>query len=467
MGKPDQKKSPFEILNIRLYIAFSLFFNSRFYYPVFTVMYLDYGLTIAQFAILNAVWAATIVAAEVPSGALADVFGRKKLLVFAGLVMILELSLITFAPRGNLDILFMLFFMNRILSGFAEAAASGSDEALAYDSLKQKGLEHEWGRVLDVKIRFQSIGFIITMIIGAAVYDPLLVQNFINFFGYNTQVTRDMTLRVPLFLTLFMGGATLYTALKMKDPVFLEINNTHEELSVKNAFVVTFNAGLWILKSPFALVIIATGLVFDGIIRMVITLSSQYYRMIDLPEASYGIIGALIAVLGFVIPRLSLRMTKSRAPLFNFTVMTLITITGLAGMSFFFPYSGIIFAFVLFSGMYMNSFFISHYLNRITDSRQRATVLSFKGLFYNLSYGVLGIAYSLLLSLSRGSVEDSYSGLDPNLIEDTVFVNTFLWFPGVFAASVIVLFLFAFIVLKRSSSIHLALKTDFSDVQQG
>lgn len=463
-GKPGERKSPFEILNIRLYIAFSLFFNSRFYYPVFTVMYLDYGLTIAQFAILNAAWAATIVAAEVPSGALADVFGRKKLLVFAGIVMILELSLITFAPRENLDILFILFLLNRILSGLAEAAASGSDEALAYDSLKQEGMEREWGRVLDVKIRFQSIGFIITMITGAAVYDPVLVQNFISLFGFDTIITRDMTLRVPLFLTLFMGAATLNAALKMKDPEFEAINNTSEKLSVKHAFVITFNAGLWILKSPFALVIIATGLVFDGIIRMVITLSSQYYRMIDLPEASYGIIGALIAVMGFVIPRLSLKMTKSRSPVFNFTVMAFITITGLTGMSFFFPYYGIIFAFVLFSGMYMNSFFISHYLNKITDSRQRATVLSFKGLFYNLSYGILGIAYSLLLSLSRAGVESSHPGLETSILEDIIFIETFVWFPGVFTAAIIVLFLFSFIVLKRSYSLHMAVKTDPQDV---
>lgn len=460
MMEKIQRVSPFDILNIRLYIAFSLFFNSRFYYPVFTVMYLDYGLTIAQFAILNAAWAATIVAAEVPSGALADVFGRKKLLVFAGLVMILELSLITFAPRGNLDLLFILFLMNRILSGLAEAAASGSDEALAYDSLRKEGLEHEWGRVLDVKIRFQSIGFIVTMITGAAVYDPVLVQSFFGLFGYNTVVTQDMTLRVPLFLTLFMGAATLYSALKMKDPDSGHAENTHEELSVKNAFAVTFNAGLWILKTPFALVIIATGLVFDGIIRMVITLSSQYYRMIDLPEASYGIIGALIALMGFVIPRLSLKMTKSSPPALNSAVMTVITLTGLAGMSFFVPYGGIVFVFILFSGMYMNSFFISHYLNRITDSRQRATVLSFRGLFYNLSYGALGIAYSLLISLSRGKAEALHPGLKPDMLEDRIFTDTFVWFPGVFVAAVIILFLFSFVILKRSSNLHMALKKD-------
>ena len=41
--------SPFSIANIRLFIAFRIFFNSRFYYPVFTILFLDYGLSIEQF----------------------------------------------------------------------------------------------------------------------------------------------------------------------------------------------------------------------------------------------------------------------------------------------------------------------------------------------------------------------------------------------------------------------------------
>ena len=65
-----KRTSPFAITNIRCFVAFRLLFNARFYYPVFTILFLDYGLTIEQFALLNSVWAATIVIAEVPSGAL-------------------------------------------------------------------------------------------------------------------------------------------------------------------------------------------------------------------------------------------------------------------------------------------------------------------------------------------------------------------------------------------------------------
>ena len=456
------KKSPFDILNIRLYIAFSLFFNSRFYYPIFTIMYLDYGLTISQFAILNAAWAAVIVAAEVPSGALADVFGRRKLLVFAGFIMIVELSLIAFAPRGNLNLLFIIFLANRILSGLAEAAASGADEALAYDSLKKEGIEDQWGRVLEVRIRYQSIAFIVTMITGAAIYDPVLVQRFLNLIGYNIIVTQDMTLRIPLLLTLIMGFMTLYSALKMEDPVHNNADNAYEHVTVRSALSITLNAGLWIIRTPFALVIIATGLVFDGVIRMVITLGSQYYRMIDLPEASYGFIGAFIALLGFFIPRIALGMTGSRSPFFNLTVMSAITIVALTGMSFFIPYWGLLFAFILFSGMYLNSFFISHYLNRITDSRHRATVLSFKGLFYNLSYGMIGMGYSLLMAFSKSNAVSLYPGIDPHLLESRIFADTFIWFPKGFILALVILVLFSFIILKRSSNLDMAVKKDFS-----
>jgi len=103
----------FSIPNIRLFIAFKVFFNSRFYYPVFTILFLDFGLTVAQFSILNAVWAATIVLAEVPSGALADIIGRKQLLVFATSIMMIEIGIISFVPKTDPDIIFIVCFSDQ------------------------------------------------------------------------------------------------------------------------------------------------------------------------------------------------------------------------------------------------------------------------------------------------------------------------------------------------------------------
>ncbi len=90
--------------------------------------------------------------------------------------MVLEIGLWAFVPRSNLTVLFWVFVLNRILSGMAEAAASGADEALAYDSLKQEGDINDWGRVLERQIQVQSIGFVFAMTVGGFIYDPQLLQ---------------------------------------------------------------------------------------------------------------------------------------------------------------------------------------------------------------------------------------------------------------------------------------------------
>lgn len=37
-------------------------------------------------------------------------------------------------------------------------------------------------------------------------------------------------------------------------------------------------------------------MLFDSILRMVLTLASQYYRMVALPESTFGILGSAMAL---------------------------------------------------------------------------------------------------------------------------------------------------------------------------
>lgn len=148
--------SAFAIPNIRRFLAFRLLFGVRFYYPVFAILFLDFGLTVGQFAVLNAVWAATIVSCEVPSGALADLVGRRALVVTAGALMVVEIALLCWVPLGHPEWVFTAFLLNRILSGLAEALASGADEALAYDSLKAHHRAMDWPHVLATLTRWRS-----------------------------------------------------------------------------------------------------------------------------------------------------------------------------------------------------------------------------------------------------------------------------------------------------------------------
>ena len=435
MDNPN-KKNPFEIQNIRAFITFRAFFNARFYYPVFTILFLDFGLSLEQFAILNAVWAAVIVMAEVPSGALADVIGRRNLVVFAGAAMVFEMALIGFVPKKNITLLFMLFLVNRVLSGLAEAAASGADEALAYDSLKQEGDINEWGAVLEKEMRYRSIAMAVAMSLGAAVYDPAFMNRLFNLIGVDIILNQDITLRLPLFLTLAMSVFAFMSALKMKE-LSRENNLACEDFtscrnSVSAAFMLTLKAGKWVLSNPFALSVIISAMAFEHIIRMIVTLDSQIFRLIQLPEASFGLIGTGLSLLGVLIPRIARKLAENHSPQYNLGVCSILTLTGIYTMALFIPIYGLMPITLIYCVFYLIYFYVSYYLNQITDSDKRATVLSIKGLCFNCAYGLIGILYSLLVAFQRSGLMRSMPELHGETLERDVFIKSFSWFPWYF-----------------------------------
>ena len=139
-------------------------------------------------------------------------------------------------------------------------------------------------------------------------------------------------------------------------------------------------------------------------------------------------------------------IAETRSPSHALWLTAVLTITGLAAMSFFWPYAGLIPALITFSAMYFTGFFMSFYINKVTSSDQRATVLSFKGLFYNISYGVLGVLYALLLKIKK-------QGIDSEHVENAVFMDTFSWFPITFLIWLFILLGVCFLWLNRPSSL--------------
>jgi len=433
--------------NIRWFIMFRVFFNARFYYPVYAIMFLDFGLDMEQFAVLNVIWAIVIVCLEVPSGALADLMGRRNLVALAGGLMVVEIGLLCFVPLGNVEIIFGVFVINRVLSGTAEAAASGADEALAYDTLQAVGRSAEWPRVLDMLMRWQSGGFFFAMILGALLYDPDVMQRLVDFLGIEIALNQQMTLRFPLYLNLVTACLALVSGLKMRD-----VKSAHgtqdSKFSIRDTFGKTLSVGRWIMKTPLVLVTIASLLVMDSICRLFLTVGSEYYRLIDLPEASYGLIGSVVAVIGFVVSPIARKLAQIRTPRFNFWVTAIILGGGLLGIAQIWPYYGVLFAMLVSMTMTLMSFFSSHYINALTGSDQRATVLSFKGLAINLAYGGLGLLFALLIHRleNQNSIEqiENVAVLSPAL----------LWFPGFFGCALSLLLVFNWWHLGGESRHH-------------
>jgi MFS family permease len=416
--------------NIPLFIAFRLLFNARFYYPIFAIIQLDYGLTMAQFAILNAVWAVSIVLLEVPSGALADRIGRKRMVVGASILMVIEMAIIAFIPFGNPSIVFWAWVINRILSGAAEASASGADEALAYDSIPLDQQKTRWPKVLARLMTLSSVAFVFAMLIGAAVYDTNLVNKALGWFGSDLELKKETVIRFPIYLTLFTGCCAVVVSLLMKEPQTEEDDTCPVDPSAPDReysmWSDIFSAGRWILQTPFVFVIILAALAHDTVVRIFLTSSSEYYRLIDIPVALFGVIGATFAAIGIFVPKIAQKMVEKNSIQKNYLAVSIVTLLGLVGISLAIPLWGV--GMVLFFGIGfgMLNFFTSHYLNAEVSSRRRATVLSFKGLALNLGFGAISLLYGGILRFLRDGAEPIPGA------SDSAFRESLFWLPGIF-----------------------------------
>jgi MFS family permease len=394
--------------NWRLFLWFRVLFSARFYYPVLAVLFLDLGLTATQYTLLNVAWAAASLLSDVPAGVLADRIGRKPLLIAAGCCMVAEMAILCVAPRDGGVVLFLFCLANRILSGLAEGLASGADEAIVYDSLAERGRTGEWNAVLEQLTRWQSMGFMVAMLAGGAVYAPGFVNGALSLVGIHASLDQATTLRFPVALTLLSAVGVLLLALNFREPLrrnphAVEDAEGHHAASVAGAYAFVIRAGRWLLGSPVALFVVCAGFVLESVVRLFLTFSSSYFRLIGIPEIAFGVLGAAMGGIGFFVSPWARRLVSTRSINGAFTIIGMIVLTGLLGVALHPPYWGVIFGFLLGGAMTLIGFSVSTYLNTLVDSHHRATVLSFKGLAFNFAYGGISLLFALALRFVPGA----------------------------------------------------------------
>ncbi|MEN8188770.1 MAG: MFS transporter [Thermodesulfobacteriota bacterium] len=104
--------------------------------PIVALFYTDNGLDDFDIYILQAVYSVSVAILEIPSGYMADVFGRKKSLVIGSLLGTLGYGIYSFSSG------FYGFLWAEVILGLGGSFISGSDSAMLYESLaamKKKG----------------------------------------------------------------------------------------------------------------------------------------------------------------------------------------------------------------------------------------------------------------------------------------------------------------------------------------
>ncbi len=426
--------------NLPLFVAFRVLFHARFYYPVIGVLFLDLGLTLEQYALLNVIWAVVIIVLEIPSGALADVIGRKHVVVMAAALMVAEMAVFAFAPRGAW--LFWLLVLNRILSGAAEACASGADEALAYDSLPEADRKTTWPRVLESLMRWKSGGFFLAMVSGAALFDQGLMTSLLSWTGWTP--SPGATVRWPVYATFATSILCLLVALNFREP---PPHAPHEPRSAGRAWQNVVEGAIHVFTSRRILFLMVAALLIDSFVRIFLTFASNYYRLIELPPFVNGMLGSGLALLGFAVAPVAKRMTARLGVTANYSIVAALVLIGLTGTALAWPWWGAWVVIPLGLSMSMLQFFTSNYLNQWTESHVRATVLSFRGVAFNLGYAVAGILFAQLTARLR----TSHPGAD----ETAVFGMSLTWLPPAFLLCGIALWLTLRLTSKASRNSHL------------
>ncbi len=403
--------NPFEEKNVRLYRWFTILYNARAYYPVLAVLFVDLGLRLEDYSRLNALWALTILLLEIPSGALADTIGRKKLVVFSAILMVIEMGLLIFAPIHGGWVLILMCVTNRILSGVSEAAASGADQALAYDTLDAKGKASLWEeKVLPVVMRARSAGFVVAMLLGGVLYDSDAVNSLFGFIGIETAFTSAQTMRLPLWMVFIQGVLCLIIALQMQE---VGEKKTLEKGALRHAVKLTLETIKWSFTTKKVTIVILGTMLIDAFIRNYATVTSEYYREIELPAWSWGFMGASAGLLGMVTPTFAKWLDKRFSPAMALTVIASIAFVGLLGVGFTIPIYGFLPSIICMTTFGLFGFISDNNLHKLADSSRRATILSVKNMALNLGYGFASLVFAqgvLIANHPEALAEQEQSG---------------------------------------------------------
>lgn len=297
--------------------------------------------------------------AEIPSGALADLLGRKRQLQIGLLLMSAGFLMQGFAEA------YWYILVGMIMFTVGMALVSGSDDALVYDSLDSEGSSKLWDKVIARKFQIMHIVTIASYLIGGLLY----IMNF----------------RLPFIMTgvgMLIGFFIACT--------FKETREASDSLSMK-AYIQQntegmkhlFKRHMW-LYAFMAIVVLGIGYAFDlGVIKPLTLNAFGYFAN---AQAVINAVAGGMAILALTqLDRLRKYFGEKR----GLIVLALIMAAGFLAASFPIGKLGLL----AFLAIFVVNSLIEPWLNDIVQqevpSSHRATALSTLALLQKLPYVIL------------------------------------------------------------------------------
>ncbi|NQU87728.1 MAG: MFS transporter [Mariniphaga sp.] len=332
--------------------------------PVVVLFYNDNGMGMHEIFILKSIYSIAIVAMEIPSGYLADVWGRKKTLLFGSILGASGFLMYSFSYG------FMAFIIAEIILGIGYSFISGADSAMLYDSLKASGNEKKY---LKQEGRITSVGNFAEALAG--IVGGLLAT---------------LTLRTPFFFQTVIATAAIPAALLMVEPYTHAKKHAHSVkkliLAIKSTLTKNKNLRIAVLFS--ALTGTAT-LTFAWLVQ-------PFLKEVDIPVAWFGIIWTLLNVTVGLASVFAYKFDKKTGSLKSSLLILVLISLGFIFSGLFIIRVGIVFLFLFYVFRGIATPILKNRINQHTDSEIRATILSVRNFVIRINFAVIGPALGYL-----------------------------------------------------------------------
>ncbi len=331
------------------FYAFTFFRNLAFFSAVLIPFFTQWGnVSLTQALLLQSWFMLCVFLLEVPTGAVADYFGRKYSLALSGFFAVLGVLIYGSIPR------FEIFLLGEAILALSYALMSGADSAILYDTLKAAGKEHQSKKLFGYVHAAQMLGIMVSGPLGSIIA---------SLFGLNA----------PMLFTAVPFLIAALIALSMKEP------NRFEHISESRRYLHIMKQGFLYLYTHKKLRVIALDAV---IVTCAAFFSIWLYQPLlikmSVPIVYFGYIHAAIAVCQIGVASNFTRfegLFGSEQAFMRFTAV----ITGIAFLIVaLIPSIVTLLIFVMLAGGFglTRLEYMSAFMHRFIPSPQRATVIS-------------------------------------------------------------------------------------------
>ena len=345
-------------------VALITFFSSLYLYGHVGTLYLQArSLNLLQASSIWSVIVLTIFVAEVPTGVVADRFGRKKSIVMALFLQLVGEVLYLFASS------YLAFVGIAVLAGVGFAFSSGCIEALVYDSLPEDNREGQMKQAMGLNGAAYYLAFFFAPILGTLLVPRFTLNRFL----------------VAVFLT----ACSVFVALL----IALSLEEVDDERDVGETAVTILKNGIHCIQgNRFLLWLVGVSTFTATFAGTLSSLYQPYFAAFHLTARAMGLASAIGALLAVALQKNIFRLERLIGKRAAFTTSILLPGFGYLLLAVA-PSPAVAFvAFLLTYGTAtMKGPLLSSYQNGVIPGEIRATVLSFINMLVSLYAAGVGL----------------------------------------------------------------------------